>query len=283
MEQNSTPPVNTGAPQTTTPTTGESDKSYLVAWLLSYFLGFLGVDRFYLGYTGLGVAKLLTLGGCGIWALVDWILIFAGVTKDKQGRPLADRKKHLKTTVIIFIILFTLGTISGIVNTVILSKATKEAIDSANTGITSSSTTDITGRADSQAKDIEIKVGESATIDDLKMTIVSVEKKSSLGEYSEAKSGKTFVVANVKIENANKQSKSYGPYDFSLQTAGGQVIDTTFALGDGADPLLESASLVTGGSAAGNVLFEAPIETGKQYIIWKPSFINADRAVVEIQ
>ena len=50
-------------------------KSWVTALLLSFFLGGLGVDRFYLGYTGLGVAKLLTLGGFGLWALIDFIMI----------------------------------------------------------------------------------------------------------------------------------------------------------------------------------------------------------------
>jgi TM2 domain-containing membrane protein YozV len=50
-------------------------KSFATALLLSFFLGGLGIDRFYLGYTGLGVAKLLTLGGLGVWALIDFIMI----------------------------------------------------------------------------------------------------------------------------------------------------------------------------------------------------------------
>ncbi len=68
---------------------GFSDKEYLTALLLSIFLGGLGVDRFYLGYTGLGVAKLLTLGGCGIWSIIDIISIATGKMPDAEGRPLA--------------------------------------------------------------------------------------------------------------------------------------------------------------------------------------------------
>lgn len=54
-----------------------------VALLLSIFLGYLGVDRFYIGDIGLGVGKLLTCGGMGFWMIVDWFLIM-GATKEKN-------------------------------------------------------------------------------------------------------------------------------------------------------------------------------------------------------
>ena len=72
------------------PVGGVSDKSKMVAGLLALFLGNMGVGRFYLGYTGLGVAQLLTCGGCGWWSLIDAIMIFTDKVPDAQGRKLKD-------------------------------------------------------------------------------------------------------------------------------------------------------------------------------------------------
>jgi len=75
-------------PATSSSPSPTGKKSFVTALILSIVLGSLGVDRFYLGYVGLGLLKLFTLGGCGIWSLIDIILIATGNLKDAQGNEL---------------------------------------------------------------------------------------------------------------------------------------------------------------------------------------------------
>jgi TM2 domain-containing membrane protein YozV len=67
---------------------GTSDKSNTVALLLCFFIGILGVHRFYVGKIGTGVLQLVTLGGFGIWALIDMIMIILQKFTDSEGNTL---------------------------------------------------------------------------------------------------------------------------------------------------------------------------------------------------
>lgn len=68
----------------------KSPKNKWVAFALAFIplTAFLGIDRFYVGKTGSAILKLITFGGCGIWALIDWIKILMGKYTDKEGRVL---------------------------------------------------------------------------------------------------------------------------------------------------------------------------------------------------
>jgi TM2 domain-containing membrane protein YozV len=76
---------------TATPT-GEpiSPKSRAAAAILAWFLGIFGVHRFYVGKVGTGIAMIFTLGGLGIWALIDFIMIVVGSFRDKENRLLVN-------------------------------------------------------------------------------------------------------------------------------------------------------------------------------------------------
>lgn len=63
----------------------KSDKGFVPTILLCFFLGYLGVHRFYVGKVGTGILMLITFGGFGIWALIDFVMIVTGSFRDKQG------------------------------------------------------------------------------------------------------------------------------------------------------------------------------------------------------
>ena len=64
---------------------GASEKSWVATLLLCFFLGTLGVHRFYVGKVGSGLLMLFTLGGLGVWTLIDFIIVLCGGFRDGRG------------------------------------------------------------------------------------------------------------------------------------------------------------------------------------------------------
>ena len=66
----------------------QSEKNFVVTILLCIFLGVLGAHRFYAGKIGTGLIQLFTLGGLGVWVLIDLIMIIIGKFTDSEGLPI---------------------------------------------------------------------------------------------------------------------------------------------------------------------------------------------------
>lgn len=183
-------------------------------------------------------------------------------------------KKHKVLTVILaFIVIGVIASAAG------GGSKTNNSGSGGSSNNTSEKTYKFDERADKQAKDVEVLPGETATIDGVKMTLSGVEYKTSLNDFETAESGKTYVVADVALENTTDRTQPYNVFNFRIQTASGQVLDGAFST----IPNLGSGDMVAGGKASGKIVFEVPVEDGHQYVIWKPNAVNSDRAIVRVK
>lgn len=63
-------------------------RNYFIALALSVFVGEFGIDRFYMGKIGTGILKLITIGGFGVWWIIDIVLIASGHMRDNNNQLL---------------------------------------------------------------------------------------------------------------------------------------------------------------------------------------------------
>lgn len=121
-------------------------KSFIATWLFALLLGFFAADRFYVGKIGTALAKLFTLGGLGVWVLVDLVLVLAGAQRDKLGRSLDGYAKHRTMAWIVTGVVLIASLIANGVG------AANRAVESASTGSAgAASATDDETEADAPA------------------------------------------------------------------------------------------------------------------------------------
>lgn len=94
-------------------------KSFVTTWLLAMLLGTFGADRFYLGKIGTAIVKLITLGGFGIWTLVDLIIVLCGGARDINGLRLRGYTRYRLVAWLVTAGVWVLGIISSIVSSMI--------------------------------------------------------------------------------------------------------------------------------------------------------------------
>lgn len=266
-------------------------KPFLTTWLLSLFLGVLGIDRFYLGQVGLGIGKLLTCGGCGIWALVDLILHLAGASHDKFGRPLADRERYKTMAWIVSAVVCALGllisAINGATNDVPApssAPAVTQEADEAADGDAEKATKEKTATSEraetetdeaSASADAKVGVGDTVKADDVELTVTDVKKgvgQVGTSGYNKKPQGE-FIIVTVKVKNTGKQEILAASSDFTLVGEDGAEYSTS----DDAwleDGVLSFESVNPGNSFTGKLVYDVPKGTKVPTLQMTPSWFG---------
>ena len=290
-------------------------KSFLVTWLLSHFLGVFGVDRFYLGQVGLGLGKLFTFGGCGIWAFIDLILHLSGASRDKYGRPLAGRDRYKVMAWIVSGVLMLIGlgfqlvggddsdtaapepaavTAEEVVEDVTGSEAiaeeeAEEAVAEApaveesavEEAPAEAPEADAPKEATEEAAPAAAGIGEKVQADDVELTVTEVERGvASIGDsYFTADPQGEFVLVTVEIHNTGPEEITAFSSDFVLVGDG-----VEYSVSDDSwyqDDSLSFESVNPGNTYKGVLVYDVPEGAEISSIEMTPGWFG-DTAVVSI-
>lgn len=206
----------------------KDDKSFLAAFLLSLFLGPLGIDRFYLGYRIKGVLKLITLGGLGVWYIIDLVLIISNQMKAKNGSALQDYSKNRKVAFTIFIIMLLVWVMGGYYDVTVFNNIGR-TINKAN-GATISINSNSNSRNNSSAV-TSTPLGSIAKVGDFAVKVIAVTPNPTTTGDS-PNTGMQYLEVNLSITNISNTANDMVPGTFYYQTTSGKEFATADTMGN---------------------------------------------------
>jgi hypothetical protein len=284
---NTYPPINPVPPAAVLPsqssgqpTLPTAEVPFLTTYLLSQFLGFLGVDRFYLGYNKKGLAKLITVGGLGIWWLGDQILLLRNSLRTPSGLPLKDYQKNRRLAIVIFICSWLLFGIVGWYAITTLGHSKQLVLKIENGPNTSNVPPLHAASSNTPFGQTAYGSGVAAGLT-VKITQVTLNPPT-IGDLPNA--GTQYVEVDLLVSNHNKYS-TIVPGTFVYQTATGALLNTADSVGT--PPLypnknvqvfekqpLSSLSLGPGKSDGTHYLIYQVPPGGTGTLIWYEGYYN---------